>query len=154
MITKHQFLTFIQIYQDRYGTKKMDKPTIRMWYDQLNHLEWDKFEKVYQKLIGAKEWPFGWGDVIAHHELMFPPENPVLAQRDEWKNKANEDKRKELKGAYVESRKSGQNWIKEYAQKTVQIFGEKEAQRICMTMGVVPEQQAFKREIMLVLRGD
>ncbi len=141
-ITKDQFRQFVTLYHDRYGDWSMGADTMRMWYDKLNHLDWEEFKECYQELLGAQQKPFGWKALFVVHKAMYPPTDPTLAMRDKCRDQGDKAKQGELskimagyttglKAARKRGEKAQFDWVKEYAQKTIDIFGEKEAGIIC-----------------------
>lgn len=148
MIPKEKFMQFVSTYHDRYGDWSMGPETMKMWYDKLKHLPWEEFKSCYQELIGAHPKAFGWKAVFVVHKAMFPPEDPNLAMDKEYRknwNQGDKEKQAELSkimagytSAIERAKKRGValsfDWVKEYAHKTIEIFGRKEAVKICSEM--------------------
>lgn len=173
-ITQDKFLRrFVPLYHDRYGDYNMGELTIKLWQKRLyNSIPWEQFVVVYENLIETHDRAFGLNAIFTRHKSMFPPVDPSLAMEKEYRknwNPDDESKRAELSrimSGYVtalnRAKKKGVkasfDWVKEYAHKTVEVFGKEEANTICIQMKHSSysgaEMFRFCEEINLILRGN
>lgn len=127
-------------FRERYGKSTMGDATAKIWFGRLKSENFEHVHDVFCELLGTKDRPFSWKNVIDLLDVRHPPEDPQMALEKEWRGKSTSDeKRKELssfmRGLMEEikeakRKKEAFDWMTPYTRAYIDIFGKQETSRV------------------------